>query len=427
YVSDNEHWASSSSQPSACTVEPSTSQDVATIVSFDQSLFVKGGGHAFNPGFSSTNGVLVSMSRFTDINYDPASSTVEVGPGNLWDAVYAKLNPMGVTVVGGRVPGVGVAGFTLGGGYAWNTQKYGLACDNVVAFELVTPASQILNVTAQSHPDLFFGLKGGGNNFGIVTSFVLKTYPQGQVWGGTISYNGIVPAIQQAFEDFDATNNDPNASLLAIYLSQGGNFTTSVVLYYDGPQPTNGTYDVFLNTPSTSKDIKTRTFLDFEKNFITNPVNRQASHTVPIIQYTKRIVDTIANQTMVPGFTTAPTDFTMFTLEPLHSSLYNHATNSAYPHSAAHPWTASNVAIAYSNPALDNAAYAAVMNAGLTIQQVAIQEGQSSPDAILYPNYAGPLTKSKLIFGDNLPMLQSIQAQNDPFNLGNLTGGFKFH
>ncbi|KIJ54881.1 hypothetical protein M422DRAFT_125731, partial [Sphaerobolus stellatus SS14] len=193
YASDNEHWASSSSQPSACTVEPSTPKDVATIVSFDQLLViivnqtrsewaVKSGGHAFNPGFSSTPGVMVSLARFNAINYNASSSSVEVGGGNIWDDVYAKLDPFGVTVVGGRVPGVGVGGFTLGGGYSWKTQKFGLACDNVLAFNLVTPTSQILTVTAQSHPDLFFGLKGGGNNFGIVTSFVLKTRPQGQVW-----------------------------------------------------------------------------------------------------------------------------------------------------------------------------------------------------------------------------------------------------
>jgi FAD/FMN-containing dehydrogenase len=77
---------------------------------------VKGGGHATNPGFSSTSGVQVAMLKFNDVKYDPDSQTVVVGAGLLWDDVYAALEPFGVNVVGGRVSGIGVAGFTLGGG-----------------------------------------------------------------------------------------------------------------------------------------------------------------------------------------------------------------------------------------------------------------------------------------------------------------------
>jgi FAD/FMN-containing dehydrogenase len=77
---------------------------------------VKGGGHTSNPGFSSTPGVQIAMSRFSDIIYDAASQTVTIGAGLIWDDVYAALEPHGVNVVGGRVTGVGVAGFILGGG-----------------------------------------------------------------------------------------------------------------------------------------------------------------------------------------------------------------------------------------------------------------------------------------------------------------------
>jgi hypothetical protein len=77
---------------------------------------VKGGGHASNPGFSSTDGVHIAMSRFDDVVYDSSTGLAEVGPGLIWDDVYEALQAYGVNVVGGRVPGVGVAGFTLGGG-----------------------------------------------------------------------------------------------------------------------------------------------------------------------------------------------------------------------------------------------------------------------------------------------------------------------
>lgn len=127
------------------------------------------------------------MYRFSEINYNASSQTVDVGAGLIWDDVYAALEPLGVNVVGGRVTGIGVAGFTLGGGtlsissykhpysrlicpgYSWKTNQYGLAVDNVVAFRLVQPNGKVVQVTEVSDPELFFGLKGGQNNF--VSSF----------------------------------------------------------------------------------------------------------------------------------------------------------------------------------------------------------------------------------------------------------------
>jgi hypothetical protein len=83
---------------------------------YDIKRQVKGGGHTANPGYSSTAGVHISLANFNEVNYDPSTSSVVIGGGLIWDDVYATLEPYGVNVVGGRVTGVGVAGFTLGGG-----------------------------------------------------------------------------------------------------------------------------------------------------------------------------------------------------------------------------------------------------------------------------------------------------------------------
>ncbi|KAK0229786.1 hypothetical protein EDD85DRAFT_123625 [Armillaria nabsnona] len=146
-------------------------------------LAVKAGGHATNPGFSSTTGVQIAMTRFKDITYDLKTQTVVIGAGNIWDDVYKALDARGVNVLGGRVSEIGVAGFTLGGGYSWLSNQHGLAIDNVLAYELVILNGEVTNVTASTDPDLFFSLKGGGNNFGVVTRFTLKTFPQGNIWG----------------------------------------------------------------------------------------------------------------------------------------------------------------------------------------------------------------------------------------------------
>ena len=139
---------------------------------------MKGGGHATNPKFSSTSGVQIALSRFNEIKVNGASGTVEVGAGLTWDQVYAALEPAGLNVVGGRAPGVGVAGLTLGGGenldcrrpgsdmilgYSFHSSQYGLSLDNVAGFELVLPNGTIINVTSKNE-DLWFALRVSENS-----------------------------------------------------------------------------------------------------------------------------------------------------------------------------------------------------------------------------------------------------------------------
>ena len=139
---------------------------------------MKSGGHALAQGYSSTLGVQISMSKFSTILYDEDSNTVTLGTGLTWGEVYKRLEMFGVMVPGARVGPVGnwvhkkkvllkvlmtilagVGGFSLGGGYSWKTDQYGLAIDNIVGFELVLPSGEISNVTNESNPDLFFALK----------------------------------------------------------------------------------------------------------------------------------------------------------------------------------------------------------------------------------------------------------------------------
>ncbi|PBK85362.1 hypothetical protein ARMGADRAFT_562708 [Armillaria gallica] len=90
---------------------------------------IVGGGHATNPGFSSTTGGQIAMTRFKDITYDLKTQTAVIGAGNIWDDVYEALNARGVNILGGRVSQIGVAGFTLGGGYSWLRSQHGLAIE----------------------------------------------------------------------------------------------------------------------------------------------------------------------------------------------------------------------------------------------------------------------------------------------------------
>ena len=121
-------------------------------------------------------GVLVALTTFQDLTYDPSTQVLEAGPALHWLDVYSFLEPHGRVAIGGRLAGIGIAGLTLGGGINYFTNKYGFAMDNVVAYEVVTADGKIVTASATSNRDLFWALKGGAGNFGIVTKFTYQTY-----------------------------------------------------------------------------------------------------------------------------------------------------------------------------------------------------------------------------------------------------------
>lgn len=226
FEADISHRANSSSQVSACSVQPGTPQDVGLIlrelVSTRTPFAVKGGGHSVNRGFSSTLGVHISLARFDDVVVNEHAETVEIGAGLAWTDVYASINPRGINVVGGRLNGVGVSGLTLGGGYSWKTNQFGLTIDTVAEFEFVLPSGRVTTVTEQDE-DLWFGLRGGLNNYGIVTKFTLKSHKQSDIWAALINFAGDqVDGAQKAFSKFLSESHDHKASQLGIFIYTNG-------------------------------------------------------------------------------------------------------------------------------------------------------------------------------------------------------------
>ncbi|KAF9031934.1 hypothetical protein BJ165DRAFT_1535283 [Panaeolus papilionaceus] len=438
YFKGVSHWASSSSELSKCVVEPGTAEDVAKllkIVGETKTPFaVKGGGHTTNVGFSSTKGVHISMYRFSEVNYMEDSQTVEIGAGLLWDDVYAQLERHNVNVVGGRVTGVGVAGFTLGGGYSWKTNQYGLTVDTVVAFELVTPAGAIVTVTEKTEPELFFALKGAQNNFGIVTKFTLKTFPQTQVWGGTIYYTlPYVHAVGAATAGFHKDIKDPKASIITTFGSILNVPLAVAMLFYDGPQPPNGTFDAFLNLPSLRKDVKTRSFSSLVKSSPSNFTDSQRGmfDTVPLLDITPDIVNAVIKETAIMGakLTLGTNTFFSFSVEPFLQDLYSHSTlPSAFPWTRTQPYMPLNLYAAWVLPLADALFHSEVEACSKRIREIAVNQGQLiSPDAPKYVNYAPKGTDIGMVFGptDNIEKLKAVKRAVDPENVMALAGGFK--
>ena len=150
----------------------------------------------------------------TQVTFSDDKSTVELGMGLTWAQVYELMQDSGYNVVGGRVPGPGVGGFSLGGGYSWKTNQFGLTSDTIESYTLVLPNGTVSTISS-SQPDLFWALKGGLNRFGIVTSAVYRTHEQPPlIYGGISVYNGDqIPTLINATDAFYRQNTDSKASI----------------------------------------------------------------------------------------------------------------------------------------------------------------------------------------------------------------------
>ncbi|HWI95881.1 MAG TPA: FAD-binding oxidoreductase [Solirubrobacterales bacterium] len=169
--------------------------DVRHAVGFARSegldVAVRGGSHSI-PGFSTCDdGIVIDLSPMKGIEIDVDAATVRAEGGVIWGELDAATQEHGLATTGGLVSTTGVAGFTLGGGIGWLMRKYGLACDNLRSAEVVTADGQILTASATENADLLWGLRGGGGNFGVVTSFEFDLHKVGPtVAAGPVFYPG---------------------------------------------------------------------------------------------------------------------------------------------------------------------------------------------------------------------------------------------
>ncbi|KAL4071817.1 hypothetical protein J3A83DRAFT_4515316 [Scleroderma citrinum] len=372
------------------------------------------------------------MSKFSEVTYDPASQTAVIGAGLIWDDVYSALEPYGVNVVGGRVTGVGVAGLILGGGYSWLTNEHGLAIDNVEAFELVTSSGDVISVTQSSYQDLFYALKGGFNNFGIVTRFTLKAYPQGQVWGGLLIYPGILTnQVNAANADFAANCSDPRAQIISTYQYDIGVPVITQLLFYNDPSPPTGIFDKFLSIPSLTRDIGTRSFLSLVRSAPSNMTQdlRGVFNVVPVTGFPIELLQTIADEALHWAKELVPLSgvFISYSVEPFLPTIFSHSTSpSAYPGSRDRSFSVLFMYFAWITSLADELMQNAVRTSAAKLFNTALELGQDIEDGPLCPNFAMSDTPLERMYGDNVQSLRAIKRLVDPNNVMGLAGGFKF-
>ncbi|MDQ6878736.1 MAG: FAD-binding oxidoreductase [Candidatus Dormibacteraeota bacterium] len=173
-------------------VRPANAGDVMAAVDFAREshldLAIRGGGHSV-PGFGTCDGgVVIDLSRMRSVRVDPAKRTARAEGGATWGDFNAATYPFGLATTGGIISTTGVSGLTLGGGIGYLARGFGLSCDNLVSADVVTADGKFLMASEKENEDLFWALRGGGGNFGVVTSLEFKVHPVKDIYGGPIFY-----------------------------------------------------------------------------------------------------------------------------------------------------------------------------------------------------------------------------------------------
>ena len=166
-------------------------------------IAVRGGGHNGAGLGSCDNGIVIDLSSMNDIEVDAEARTVRAEGGCTQGDVDQRTSAHGLAVPSGIVSSTGLAGLTLGGGHGWLTRKHGLTIDNLLAAEVVLADGSVVLASESENPDLFWALRGGGGNFGIVTRFTFRAHPVTNVYGGPIFFDiAHAPAVMRWYRDF---------------------------------------------------------------------------------------------------------------------------------------------------------------------------------------------------------------------------------
>jgi FAD/FMN-containing dehydrogenase len=218
-------WNAAHDRHPALIIRCAGTADVIRAVEFARSeglpVAVRGGAHSIAGFSTSDGGVVIDLSPMQGIRVDPDARRAIAQPGLTWKSFDHETQAFGLAVTGGLVSSTGISGFTLGGGFGWLLRKYGLTCDNLVSADVVTADGQLVTPSEEEHPDLFWAIRGGGGNFGVVTSLEYRLHPVGPtVFAGPVFYAGeSAERVLRGWRDLTAAMPDELTTLANILVA----------------------------------------------------------------------------------------------------------------------------------------------------------------------------------------------------------------
>ena len=213
--------------------------DVLKAVTFARThnlvVAVRGGGHGVSGFAVCDGGVMIDLSRMKSVRVDPVARTARAEGGCTWGDFDHETQAFGLATTGGIARPTGIAGLTLGGGHGFLMRTYGLACDNLLSVDVVTADGQLLTASATAHPDLFWAVRGGGGNFGVVTAFEYQLHAVSQMLGGLLIYPmAHAKDVFRCYRDFTRTAPEALGSLCNLATLPDGTPAAVILLAYTG-------------------------------------------------------------------------------------------------------------------------------------------------------------------------------------------------
>jgi FAD/FMN-containing dehydrogenase len=202
----------------------------------DLQIAVRGGGHNVAGKAVCDDGIVIDLSRMKGMRVDPVKRVAQAQAGLTWGEFDRETQAFGLATTGGAVSTTGIAGLTLGGGIGWLQRKYGLTCDNLLSADVVTADGRFLTASETENADLFWGLRGGGGNFGIVTAFEYRLHPVGPVIAGPVAHP--FSAAKDAFRfyrDYSQSAPDDVFTEFALGTRPDGQRAVFIFVCYEGP------------------------------------------------------------------------------------------------------------------------------------------------------------------------------------------------
>lgn len=277
YANAIARWAANAQRRAKVVAFVKTPEDIVLAIRYAREnhlpIAIRGGGHSAPAASSSKDGLIIDLSKYFDgVRVDEKERLAYVGGGAIWETVDKEAIKFGLATVAGTVNHTGVGGLTLGGGYGWLTGRYGVALDNVLQATVVTADGSVLTTSKESHPDLFFGIRGAGCNFGVVTEFVFRLYPQRPtVYSGMLIYSPkALEQIVGVTQGWWSNASEDEAILLITTLTSDGNAVVVLIPFFNGSEEEGrAKFKKFLDIESCT-DI-TRELPFEELNALQNP------------------------------------------------------------------------------------------------------------------------------------------------------------
>ncbi|KZO91093.1 Glucooligosaccharide oxidase [Calocera viscosa TUFC12733] len=390
-------------------------------------LAIKGGGHSCSGASSSEGGLVIDLGRMNKCIVDLDQKTIKVGGGALWLDVDTEAAKHGMATVGGTVNHTGtmrVGGLTVGGGYGWLTPRYGLVIDVLQAAEVVTANGDILTCSENENADLFWGIRGAGSNFGPVTSFTLKLFPQpNRIWSGLLVYP---PPLLTAL--FDA----------AAKWAKTASVDESVMIFMACPPPAFTPMLIALPFYNGSAEEGRKKFAAFyevgpvadmthempysEVNALQNPMAtygdrklfKSTAFTAVKADRFQHIFDNYVKLT--DGFPETKAGAIIIELHPFDKVVSIPESTTAFANRG--KWYNINCALRWKDAALDKQVRAwASQQVEYLRDEEAKEQGIQLIGRRGYGNYGVGDEKMREIFGDNYDRLTQLKAKYDPGNL----------